>query len=113
MSVKSKIMDTLSPLPVDVCFLEREDDGTFPFIVWNFSEHPLMYSDDEEDVVLYLITVNIFSKPDYNFEALKLQIKDLMEDAGFRRTKFPQAEYHEKENVYNQPMGFMYYEEIK
>ena len=102
-------MKTLSPLDVEVCFLEREDDGTFPFVVFNVSETPLYFSDDEEEVTFYMITINIFSKPEYNFESLKLEILKLMKDAGFRKTKIPNAEFLESENVYNQPMGFSYF----
>lgn len=110
MSVKAKIMKTLTPLGLDVCYLEREDDGKFPFVVFNVSEVPLEYSDDEEEVTLFMITINIFSKPEYNFESLKLQILQLMKDAGFRKTQIPNAEFLESEKVYNQPMGFAYYE---
>ena len=109
MSIKAKVMKTLSPLDVEVCFLEREDDGTFPFVVFNVSETPLYFSDDEEEVTFYMITINIFSKPEYNFESLKLEILKLMKDAGFRKTKVPNAEFLESENVYNQPMGFSYF----
>lgn len=113
MSVKAKVMKALSSLKdIDVCFLERDDDGTFPFVVFNISEVPFSFSDDEEDMTLYLITVNIFSKPDYNFESLKIKIIELMKNAGFRKTKIPNAEFLEQENIYNQPMGFSYFEDL-
>lgn len=110
MSVKAKVVETLSPLGVEVCFLERDDDGTFPFIVFNIAETPACFSDDNEEITLYMVTVNIFSKPDFNFENLKLQILDAMKNAGFRKTKVPNAEFMESENVYNQPIGFSYFE---
>lgn len=110
MSVKARVMKTLSSLDVEVCYLEREDDGTFPFVVFNVAETPLSFSDDEEDMTLFLVTINIFSKPDYNFESLKNEIVKLMKDAGFRKTKIPNAEFLESENIYNQPMGFAYCE---
>ena len=111
--IKSKIMETLSPLEgIDVCFLERDDDGVFPFIVYNVSEVPYSFSDDEEDITLYLVTINIFSKPDYNFEYLKLRIIELMKNNGFRKTEIPGAKFMEQENVYNQPMGFSYFVDL-
>jgi len=113
MDVKSKVMNALSSLEgIDVCFLERSDDGTFPFIVYNVDEVPLYYSDDEEEMTLYLITINIFSKPDYNFENLKTKIVKLMKENGFKKTKIPAAEFMEQENVYNQPMGFSIFEDL-
>lgn len=110
MSIRAKVMKALSNLGVEVCFLEREDDGKFPFIVYNISEAPLMFSDDEEEVTLYMVTINIFSKPDFNYESLKKEVVKRMKDAGFRKTKIPNAEFMEAENVYNQPMGFACYE---
>lgn len=110
MSVKSKVMETLTQCGVDVQFLERDDDGTFPFIVFNVAEQPLSFSDDEEDMTLFMISVNIFSKPNYNFESLKLDIIQKMKEAGFKKGKIPNAEFLETENCYNQPMGFLYYE---
>lgn len=110
MSVKAKIMKTLAPLELDVCYLERDNDGTFPFVVFNVAEIPLEYADDEEEVTMYMVTINIFSKPEYNFESVKLQILSLMKNAGFRKTQIPNAEFLEGEKVYNQPMGFVYYE---
>lgn len=110
MSVKSKVVKALSTLDVDVCFLERDDDGTFPFVVFNISEVPVSYADDEEDMTLFLVTINIFSRPEYNFETLKIKILELMKAAGFRKTKIPNAEFMEEEMIYNQPMGFSYFE---
>lgn len=107
MSVKADVVEALSSLDVDVCFLERSDDGEFPFVVFNVSESPLAYADDEEDLTLFMVTINIFSKPDYNFESLKLKILQLMKNHGFTKTQIPNAEFLEAENVYNQPMGFM------
>ena len=109
MSIKSLIMQTLSPLGVDVCFLERSDDGTFPFIVYNISEMPVCFSDDDEEAILYLVTINIFSRPDYNYESLKNQVIDSMKSAGFKKTGVPDAEYLELQDVYNQPIGFSYF----
>lgn len=110
MSVKARVMKALSSLDVEVCFLEKDDEGPFPFVVYNISETPLSFSDDEEDMTLFLVTINIFSKPDYNFESLKYEIVKLMKDAGFRKTQIPNAEFLEAENVYNQPMGFAWCE---
>lgn len=109
MSVKKLIMDTLTPLGVPVEFLTREDDGTFPFLVFNVTETPVDFSDDEEEGTLYLVSINIFSKPDYNFEVLKLEIIKAMKAAGFIKKIIPATELMEKEQVYNQPMAFVYY----
>lgn len=109
MSVKQKVNDVLNELDVESYFLEKDDNGVFPFVVFNISEKPLYFSDDEEEVTIYMITINIFSKPDYNFESLKMQIIQKMLDAGFRKTQIPNTEFFEAENVYNQPMGFSYF----
>lgn len=109
MNIKKKVMETLTPLGVPVEFLTREDDGTFPFLVFNITETPMDFSDDEEEGTLYLVAVNIFSKPDYNFEKLKIEIIQAMKEAGFIKKIIPATELMEKEQVYNQPMAFVYY----
>lgn len=111
-SIKKRIMEALTPLGVPVEFLTRESDGTFPFIVFNVTETPVDFADDEEVATLYLVSVNIFSLPEYNFEALKLQIIESMKNAGFKKQLIPPCEFIEKEKVYNQPMAFTYYEYI-
>lgn len=109
MSIKAKVVDALKSIDSEVYFLEKTDDGVFPFVVFNIAETPATFADDEEDITMYMVTINIFSKPDYNFESLKLQILSLMKDAGFKKTRIPNAEFLETENVYNQPMGFSYF----
>lgn len=111
MDIKEKIMKTLTPVCPDVTFLSRVDDGTFPFLVFNVTETPVNYEDDEDNATLYLVAVNIYSKPDYNFESLKLGIINAMKDAGFKKQIVPSAEFLEKEMVYNQPLAFSIYKE--
>lgn len=112
MSIKKRIMDALKPLNVPVEFLSREDDGIFPFIVFNVSETPCDFEDDEETGILYMVSVNIYSKADYNFEKLKLDIVKQMKEHGFKKNQIPATEWLDNEQLYNQPMAFVYYEAV-
>lgn len=114
MSIKQRIMTALTPLGVPVAFLSRKDDGKFPFIVFNVSETPLDFSDDEEEGMLYMIAINIFSKPDYNFEKLKKDIIEIMVDDGFKKGVIASTEFIENDGdgLFNQPMAFAYYEPV-
>ncbi|HAU85083.1 MAG TPA: hypothetical protein DCW90_06170 [Lachnospiraceae bacterium] len=113
MSVKRKVMEALLPLGVPVEFLTREDDGKFPFIVFNVSETPYDFADDEEEGTLSMISVNLFSKPEYNFENLKKEIIKAMKENGFIKNQIPATEWLEKEKVFNQPMAFVYYQAVE
>lgn len=112
MSIKERIMTALSVLNVPVSFLSRKEDGKFPFVVFNVSETPYDFSDDEIEGTLYMITINIFSKPDYNFEKLKKHIIEVMVDNGFKKGAVPSTEFIENDGdgIFNQPLGFVYYE---
>lgn len=114
MSIKKKITTTLSVLGVPYAFLSRKDDGKFPFIVFNVSETPYDFSDDEEEGTLYMISINIFSKPDYNFEKLKKDIIEVMVDNGFVKGSIPNTEFIENDGdgIFNQPLGFVYYQPV-
>ena len=111
MGIKEKVMTTLLQVTQDVTFLSRDDDGTFPFVVFNITEVPVNFEDDDDAATLFLVAVNIFSKPEYNFESMKIDIIKAMKDAGFKKQQIPPAEFLEKENVYNQPLAFSIYKE--
>lgn len=111
MSIKARIMQALKDVGYSVSYLQKSDDGEFPFVVFNVGETPKDFSDDEEDSVVYLVTINIFSRPDFNYEGLKKDIVKKMKENGFKKGPIPNAVFLESENVYNQPMGFLYYEE--
>lgn len=111
MDIKEKVMSVLQPICSEVNFLSREDDGIFPFLVFNVTETPVDYADDEDDATLYLVAVNIFSKPDYNFESMKLDIIEEMKNAGFKKQIIPPAIFMEKEDVYNQALAFSIYKD--
>lgn len=114
MSIKKRVISALSPLGVPVAFLSRKDDGKFPFIVFNVSETPYDFSDDEEEGTLYMVSVNIFSKPDYNFEKLKKDIIKSMVDNGFVKGAIASTELIENDGdgIFNQPLGFVRYEPV-
>lgn len=113
-SIKQRITTALSVLNVPYAFLSRKDDGKFPFIVFNVSETPYDFSDDEEEGTLYMVSINIFSKPDYNFEKLKKDVIEIMIDNGFKKGSIPSTEFIENDGdgIFNQPLGFVYYEPI-
>lgn len=102
-------MDTLKPLDIPVYFVARKETS-LPVVLYNIhSEKSYQYWDDEEQMVKYKVTINIFSRG--NFIKYKNQIKQLMKDAGFKRTEIPEALYQEDVEVYNQPMFFEYIHE--
>lgn len=111
MDIKEKVMSILQPICKDVSFLSREADNVFPFLVFNVTETPMDYADDTDNATLFLVAINIFSKPDYNFEAMKLNIIEQMVKAGFKKQIIPPAQFMEKEDVYNQPLAFSIYKD--
>lgn len=105
------IKDTLKDLEnmnVPVSFVAR-DETELPLVVFNFSEVPALYCDDEEFVTSYKISVNIYSKG--NYLSIKNLIHKKMLEAGFLKDEYPVAIYLEDIGVYNQPMFFSYVED--
>lgn len=107
--INELIVTTLKPLGIPVYFTARKENN-LPIVVFNVvGERGTEFWDDEEQVVKYKVTLNIFSKG--NFMNYKKQIKKLMREAGFKRTDIPECIYLEDIEVFNQPLFFEYIEE--
>lgn len=108
MNIKQKICSVLSKTGLPYAFVQK-GEGTFPFIVYNVSEDGEDFGDDKEAATSFDITINIFSKGD--FEDIKnLVIKDMLAE-GFTKTSVPKCHFLEDVSVYNQPIFFNYYYE--
>lgn len=102
--INKYVLETLKPLDIPVFFVSRKETN-LPLVVFNVtSEKSFEFWDDEETMIVYKVTVNIFSKG--NYIEHKNKIKNLMKQAGFKRTDIPECIYHEDVGVYNQPMFF-------
>ena len=109
-NINQYILETLKPLDIPVFFSARKESN-LPLVVYNVTgERSLECWDDEEQLVKYKVTLNIFSKG--NYIQYKNQIKKLMKNAGFKRTDIPECIYHPDIEVFNQPMFFEYIQEI-
>lgn len=107
--INSYVIDTLKPLDIPVYFVSRKETN-LPVVIFNVTgERSLVYWDDEEKLVKYKVSINIFSKG--NFMKYKNQIKDLMIKAGFKRTDIPECIYQEDSDIYNQPLFFEFTQE--
>lgn len=101
---------TLNKLDVPVYFMSKKEIKP-PMVLFNItSERGDCFWEDEEQVIKYKIIVNIFSRE--NFFALKNQIVKIMREAGFIRTDIPSCLYLEDIDMYNQPINFVYYQEL-
>lgn len=107
--INSYVIDTLKPLDIPVYFVSRKETN-LPVVIFNVTgERSLVYWDDEEKLVKYKVSINIFSKG--NFMKYKNQIKDLMIKAGFKRTDIPECIYQEDSDIYNQSLFFEFTQE--
>lgn len=107
--INSYVLNTLKPLDIPVYFVSRKETS-LPVVIFNVTgERSLEYWDDEEQLVKYKVSVNIFSRG--NYMQYKKQIKELMTLAGFKRTDIPECIYQEDSDIYNQPMFFEFIEE--
>lgn len=107
--INKYVLDTLKPLDIPVYYVARKEVN-LPVVIFNVTgEKGFRYWDDEEQLVKYKVSINIFSRG--NFIKYKNQIKDLMSKAGFKRTDIPECIYQEDSDIYNQPMFFEFIEE--
>lgn len=107
--INSYVLETLKPLDIPVYFVSRKE-VTPPLVIFNTTgERGVKFWDDEEMMVKYKVSINIFSRD--NFIPYKKQILDLMKKAGFKRTDIPECIYQEDSDLYNQPMFFEIIEE--
>lgn len=102
--INAYVLNTLKPLDIPVYFVARKETS-LPVVIFNVtSERSMEYWDDEERLIKYNVTINIFSRG--NYIKYKKQIKELMSKAGFKRTNIPECIYQEDSDIYNQPMFF-------
>lgn len=102
--INAYVLNTLKPLDIPVYFVARKETS-LPVVIFNVtSERSMEYWDDEERLIKYNVTINIFSRG--NYIKYKKQIKELMNKAGFKRTNIPECIYQEDSDIYNQPMFF-------
>lgn len=105
--INSLILETLKPIGVPVYFAARKEER-LPLILFNISgEKGVEYVDDEETIIKYNVTINLFSRG--NYLPIKKQILKRMKDAGFKRSDVPSCIYEESVDVYNQPIFFDFY----
>lgn len=105
-NIKEKVVGVLKQVNVPFAFAQKRE-STLPFILFNISEEKGKYfGDDEELAIQFEITINIFSRGDY--EAIKNSITKKMLAEGFNRTNIPACQFIEEASVYNQPMYFNY-----
>lgn len=106
-NIHSLILETLKPIGVPVYFAARKEEK-LPLVLFNVTgERGVEHLDDEETIIRYNISVNIFSRG--NYLPIKKQILKRMKDAGFKRTDVPSCIYEESVDLYNQPIFFNYY----
>ena len=104
-SIRDKVCEALNLIGVPYA-LAAKNEGDDVFIVYNTTDRPLFFSDDEEDVTQYKVTINIFSK--YDFTELEKKVKKIMIDSGFDKDYYPHCQYIDNMGIYNQPLYFKY-----
>jgi hypothetical protein len=109
MDMQRYLTQVLSEVGVPISFVAR-GEGRLPMIVYNItSEKGNGFWDNEEQIVKYSISVNIFSSG--NYIDIKNKILEVMKDAGFIRTEVAECIYQEDVGMYNQPIFFDYFYE--
>lgn len=104
-NIRDKVCEALDQVGVPYA-LASKDEGDDVFILYNTVERPLKFSDDEEDVTVFKVTINIFSK--YDFTELERKVKKIMLDSGFTKDYYPHCEFIDNMGIYNQPLYFNY-----
>jgi hypothetical protein len=110
MSIKSKVMNSLSGLgvPVSYAFYSGEADTYITFV--DYLEVPKDYSDDESHSNGHSIQVDIWSNGDYT--NLEHKVKEKMKVAGFIKTD-ARGLYDPKSGFYHKAIRYYYEEECK
>lgn len=104
-NIRDKVCEALDQTEVPYS-LASKDEGDDVFIVYNTTEKPLFFSDDEEDTTTYKVTINIFSK--FDFTELEKKVKKIMIDSGFTKDYYPPCQFIDNMGIYNQPLYFNY-----
>lgn len=110
--IKSLIVGTLQPLGLPVSFGTAKDVGKYPFLVFNVTEVPCDFSDDEEEAILYMVALSVYCKAGIDFTDIQSEIIAMMKESGFKKEAIPPVQFIETENIYNQPLAFIYYNSL-
>lgn len=109
MDIQKYLTQTLKEVGVPISFVAR-GEGRLPMIVYNITqEKSNKFWDNEEQIIKYSISVNIFSSG--NYVDIKNKTIEVMKKAGFIRTEVAECIYQEDVGIYNQPIFFDYYYE--
>lgn len=109
MDMQKYLTQTLKEVGVPISFVAR-GEGRLPLIVYNITrEKSNKFWDNEEQIIKYSISVNIFSAG--NYVDIKNKTIEVMKKAGFIRTEVAECIYLEDLGTYNQPIFFDYYYE--
>ena len=92
------IIDTLKPLNIPVSF--QTYSGTAPIYItfFEYLAQGESYCDDEEKVEGHYLQIDVWSKGNYN--SIVKQTKELLRNAGFRRT-FETELFEEDTKIYH------------
>lgn len=77
-------------------------------IVYNYSEDTFSDSDDEEDIIKYVLYINLYCENGLN--AKKKLIKKALKDAGFSKNYIPPANLSDELGLINQAFNYTYIE---
>lgn len=110
MSLNSLIINTLEPTGVPVEFQDYSGSANTYITFFEYNQMSALNADDEEKKTSHSIQVDVWSKG--NYLALVKQVKQLMNQAGFRRNY--ETEFYEKETkIFHKVLRFSYFTENK
>jgi hypothetical protein len=108
MSLNKLILDTLKPVGVPVAFQTYSGTATTYITFFEYNQFGALHADDEEQETALFYQVDVWSKGDYT--AIVQQVKQLMKQAGFRRT-FETELYEPDTQIFHKVLRFSYVEE--
>lgn len=108
--INDLIKDTLKPLGIPIQFQWYCGKATTYITFSEYLGQGEGYADDEETETGHYIQIDVWSKSDYT-EIVK-QAKDLLKQAGFRRT-YENEFYEDDTKIYHKVLRVFYLEEIK
>ena len=105
MDMQKTLTQLLTQLDIPISFVAR-GETKLPMVVFNYSEKPNNYEDDNIVSKKFVIRINLFSNT--NYIDLKNKIEEIMSNAGFGVIEIPQSIYLEDISVFNQPFVYEY-----
>lgn len=105
MSLNKLIIDTLKPIGVPVSFQTYSGTATTYITFFEYNQFSALNADDEEQHTAHFMQVDVWSKGDYT--AIVQQVKQLMKQAGFRRT-FETELYEPDTKIFHKVIRFSY-----